>query len=82
MFELIGMFIVFLLFALGMPLYIWHRGQNLPDFGTTNCCKCGEKPRETMKHYCGGGFGCYMFVGGEHFHRMCLCGYTWAENLE
>lgn len=82
MMELVGFFIVLLIFILGLPLYIWRRGQNLPDLGTQNCSKCGEKPREYAKNFCPGGVACYMLTGGEHFHRWCECGYTWAEKLE
>jgi len=36
---------------------------------------------------CGGGApirvhfdrGCALVVGGDHFHRLCRCGYQWAE---
>lgn|GEM_PF-5620658 len=49
----------------------------LPPFSNQRavCSKCGGR-REIRVHY---DRGCNLTQGGEHFHRLCPCGYEWLE---
>jgi len=49
----------------------------LPPFSNMRACcaRCGVR-YEIRVHY---DRGCGAVYGGEHYHRICNCGYRWAE---